>query len=93
LELFGSTDVLGYLIGKISGMPFERFLKERITGPLGMSDTDFHVPPERPTGWPPATPLARAGGAAGRSGEEPLSGAAELLFRRRGAWSRRRGTI
>ena len=39
-----STDVLGYLIGKISGMPFEQFLKERIFGPLGMNDTDFHVP-------------------------------------------------
>ncbi len=39
-----STDVLGYLIGRISGMPFERFLRERIFDPLGMHDTDFHVP-------------------------------------------------
>ena len=39
-----STDVIGYLIGKISGIPFERFLKQRILDPLGMSDTDFHVP-------------------------------------------------
>jgi CubicO group peptidase (beta-lactamase class C family) len=39
-----STDVIGYLIGKISGKPFEQFLKERIFDPLGMSDTDFHVP-------------------------------------------------
>jgi CubicO group peptidase (beta-lactamase class C family) len=39
-----STDVIGYLIGKISGMPFEQFLKERIFNPLGMSDTDFFVP-------------------------------------------------
>src|SRR5437764_5614918 len=39
-----STDVIGYLIGKISGQPFEQFLKERIFNPLGMSDTDFHVP-------------------------------------------------
>ncbi len=39
-----STDVIGYLIGKISGIPFEQFLKERILDPLGMSDTDFHVP-------------------------------------------------
>jgi CubicO group peptidase (beta-lactamase class C family) len=42
-----STDVLGYLIGKISGMPFEQFLKERIFAPLGMSDTDFHVPADK----------------------------------------------
>jgi CubicO group peptidase (beta-lactamase class C family) len=42
-----ATDVIGYLIGKISGMPFERFLKERIFQPLGMADTDFYVPPEK----------------------------------------------
>ncbi len=39
-----ATDVVGYLIGKISGMPFEQFLKQRILDPLGMTDTDFHVP-------------------------------------------------
>jgi CubicO group peptidase (beta-lactamase class C family) len=39
-----STDVIGYLIGKISGKPFDQFLKERIFDPLGMSDTDFYVP-------------------------------------------------
>jgi len=39
-----STDVLGYLIGKISGRPFEQFLKERIFDPLGMGDTGFYVP-------------------------------------------------
>jgi len=39
-----STDVIGYLIGKISGKPFEQFLKERIFDPLGMNDTDFFVP-------------------------------------------------
>jgi CubicO group peptidase (beta-lactamase class C family) len=42
-----STDVIGYLIGKISGMPFEQFLKERIFNPLGMSDTDFFVPADK----------------------------------------------
>ncbi len=39
-----STDVLGYLVGKISGIPFEQFLKERIFDPLEMRDTGFHVP-------------------------------------------------
>ena len=38
-----STDVLGYLVGKISGMPFDEFLRRRILRPLGMNDTDFHV--------------------------------------------------
>lgn len=42
-----STDVIGYLVGKISGMPFEQFLKERIFNPLGMTDTDFHVPADK----------------------------------------------
>jgi CubicO group peptidase (beta-lactamase class C family) len=39
-----SIDVIGYLIGRISGKPFHQFLKERIFDPLGMIDTDFHVP-------------------------------------------------
>ena len=39
-----ATDVIGYLVGKISGKPFEQFLKERIFNPLGMNDTDFSVP-------------------------------------------------
>ena len=42
-----STDVIGYLVGKISGMPFEQFLKERIFNPLGMTDTDFFVPADK----------------------------------------------
>jgi len=42
-----STDVIGYLVGKISGKPFEQFLKERIFDPLGMSDTDFFVPADK----------------------------------------------
>ena len=42
-----STDVIGYLIGQISGMPFEQFLKQRIFKPLGMNDTDFYVPADK----------------------------------------------
>jgi CubicO group peptidase (beta-lactamase class C family) len=38
-----ATDVLGYLVGKISGLPFDQFLQTRILGPLGMTDTAFHV--------------------------------------------------
>ncbi len=40
-------DVLGYLIGVISGMPFDEFLRERLFEPLGMFDTSFFVPPEK----------------------------------------------
>ena len=42
-----STDVLGYLVEVVSGMPFEEFLQTRICGPLGMVDTAFSVPPEK----------------------------------------------
>ena len=42
-----ATDVLGYLVGKLSGLPFEDFLRQRIFAPLGMIDTDFHVPPDK----------------------------------------------
>jgi CubicO group peptidase (beta-lactamase class C family) len=40
-----STDVLGYLVGKISGTPFDEYLREHIFGPLEMPDADFHVHP------------------------------------------------
>jgi CubicO group peptidase (beta-lactamase class C family) len=42
-----ATDVIGYLVGVISGKPFEQFLKERILDPLGMNDTDFFVPADK----------------------------------------------
>jgi CubicO group peptidase (beta-lactamase class C family) len=40
-----STDVLGRLVEVHGGMPFARFLAERVIAPLGMVDTGFHVPP------------------------------------------------
>ena len=39
-----ATDVLGYLVEVISGQPFQTYLKEKVLEPLGMVDTDFHVP-------------------------------------------------
>jgi hypothetical protein len=39
-----STDVLGYLVEVISGLPFDVFLKTRIFDPLKMVDTGFFVP-------------------------------------------------
>ena len=38
-----STDILGYLVEVVSGMPFATFLKTRIFEPLGMNDTGFSV--------------------------------------------------
>ncbi len=46
--LYGfSTDVLGYLVEVVSGMPLDRFFEERIFRPLGMSDTYFYLPREK----------------------------------------------
>ena len=42
-----SVDVQGYLVEKLSGMPFPQFLKERIFDPLRMKDTAFHVPADK----------------------------------------------
>jgi CubicO group peptidase (beta-lactamase class C family) len=42
-----STDVVGHLIEVISGQTLDAFLEERIFKPLGMTDTGFHVPPEK----------------------------------------------
>lgn len=41
------TDVLGVLIARAAGQPFETFLHERIFEPLGMKDTAFSVPPDK----------------------------------------------
>lgn len=42
-----STDVLGRLVEVVSGQALDRFLAERVFGPLGMADTGFGVPPEK----------------------------------------------
>lgn len=43
--LYGlNTDVLGYLIEVVSGMPLDKFLSDRIFEPLGMRDTYFYIP-------------------------------------------------
>lgn len=41
------SDVLGVLIARASGQPFEQFLRQRIFGPLGMDDTGFSVPADK----------------------------------------------
>jgi CubicO group peptidase (beta-lactamase class C family) len=39
-----STDVLGFLIGRVEGKPLRQVLRERIFAPLAMADTDFWLP-------------------------------------------------
>jgi CubicO group peptidase (beta-lactamase class C family) len=38
-----STDVLGRIVEVVSGMDLDRFVAERITGPLKMADTGFYL--------------------------------------------------
>jgi CubicO group peptidase (beta-lactamase class C family) len=41
------SDVLGVLIARLTGLPLEAFLRERIFDPLGMKDTGFSVPTDK----------------------------------------------
>jgi len=42
-----SVDIQGYIVQKLSGMPFEEFLEKRIFKPLNMPDTGFYVPKDK----------------------------------------------
>jgi CubicO group peptidase (beta-lactamase class C family) len=42
-----SSDVLGVLIGRVSGQSLGTFMRERIFDPLGMKETAFYVPQEK----------------------------------------------
>jgi CubicO group peptidase (beta-lactamase class C family) len=71
-----STDVLGYLIEKISGLPLADFLQQRILGPLGMVDTAFHCPDDKAERFAQCYVAHPKGGLAplpGRSFREPTS--------------------
>jgi CubicO group peptidase (beta-lactamase class C family) len=39
-----STDILGCIVEKASGVSLDEFIRSHITGPLGMKDTNFFVP-------------------------------------------------
>lgn len=45
-----SLDLLGYLVERVSGQGLDRFLRDRILDPLGMSDTHY---------WPPESKQGR----------------------------------
>jgi CubicO group peptidase (beta-lactamase class C family) len=42
-----SVDIQGYIVQKLSGMPFDEFLQKRIFKPLNMVDTAFYVPADK----------------------------------------------
>jgi CubicO group peptidase (beta-lactamase class C family) len=70
------SDVLGVLIARACGQPFETFLRERLFEQLGMTDTGFAVPAPR---------LGRLAAAYWR---DPVSGALTPDDRPQDSWSR-----
>ena len=42
-----NTDILGYVVEKVSGQSLDAFLRSRIFEPLRMTDTCFFLPPEK----------------------------------------------
>ncbi len=40
-----NTDVLGCIVEKVSGTPLDAYIRDHITAPLGMKDTQFFLPP------------------------------------------------
>ncbi|HTD76668.1 MAG TPA: serine hydrolase domain-containing protein [Chloroflexota bacterium] len=67
-----STDLVGYLCEALTGLPFDRYLQERILGPLGMVDTSFSVPESKVDRFA-ANYAPRAGAPRYRLVDDPLS--------------------
>ena len=42
-----NTDILGCIVERASGVSLDEFIRSHITGPLGMKDTHFFLPPEK----------------------------------------------
>jgi CubicO group peptidase (beta-lactamase class C family) len=74
-----STDVLGRIVEVVSGMPFDRFIEERITAPLGMHDTAFYL------SAPQTSRLAELQ-ADPATGRRPPSSSAEDLTKEKQKW-------
>jgi CubicO group peptidase (beta-lactamase class C family) len=57
-----NTDVLGAIVQKVSGQPFDAYVAEHITGPLKMTDTSFAVPQDKRARVAKVYTTAKAGG-------------------------------
>ena len=40
-----NTDILGCIVERVSGAPLDAYIRDNITAPLGMKDTQFFLPP------------------------------------------------
>jgi CubicO group peptidase (beta-lactamase class C family) len=80
-----ATDVLGRVVEVVSGQPLDRFLAERVLGPLGMGDTAFWSDDDRLAALyspDPRTGRAVRNGALDRAARRPpafLSGGGGLV--------------
>jgi CubicO group peptidase (beta-lactamase class C family) len=63
-----ASNILGRVVEVVSGQPLDTFFAERILGPLGMTDTAFHVTDEQ------AVRLAELYGQTDAGGIEPIPG-------------------
>ncbi|MGW4599736.1 serine hydrolase domain-containing protein [Streptomyces sp. NPDC004457] len=63
-----ASNVLGRVVEVVSGQPLDAFFAERILGPLGMTDTGFHITPGQ------ADRLAELYGETDEGGIEPVPG-------------------
>ncbi|MEV6805004.1 serine hydrolase domain-containing protein [Streptomyces sp. NPDC051132] len=63
-----ASNVLGRVIEVVSGQPLDAFFAERILGPLGMTDTGFHLAPGQ------QERLAELYGETDEGGIEPIAG-------------------
>ncbi len=57
-----NTDILGYLVERVSGLSLADFVAQRITGPLGMMDTHFFLPEEKIGRFTPVYGVDEKGG-------------------------------
>jgi CubicO group peptidase (beta-lactamase class C family) len=57
-----NTDILGYLVERVSGLSLADFVAKRITRPLGMSDTHFFLPEEKLARFTPVYGYDEKGG-------------------------------
>ena len=55
------ADMLGFIVEAVSGEPLDRFLDEKVFGPLGMHDTEFRPDPALDERIAPTAPWSRRG--------------------------------